>query len=189
MNNSAIVSTDLFYLRPLTRGDINNGWLKWVNDPNIAQHLTHSAFVDHASLESYLEASQPTSAYMFAICLCDGDQYIGNAKIGSINWIHRNATYGRIIGESTARGKGIGTEVLLALAYFAFFRLNLRRIYTGVSENNVASIASNKKAGAVVEGKLRNHFFTDGKYTDCISFGINREDLNESNWQNRISLV
>ena len=189
MRQNAVVTSRNFYLRPLLKDDIANGWLEWMRDSETTRYLSYSESVNPESLERYLQASQPPSHYMFAICLTSDDQYIGNAKIGSINWVHKNATYGRLIGVRPEAGKGIGTDVLKALAGFAFFRLNLHRIYTSVVDANVASIKSNEKAGARKEGVLRDHFLSGTTYIDCTSFSIIRTDVCRANWEKHFELL
>lgn len=189
MSQNAVVTSRDFYLRPLLKDDIVNGWLDWMRDSEATRFLSYSDSVNTESLENYLEASQPPSDYMFAICLTNGDHYIGNAKIGSINWAHKNATYGRLIGIRPAVGKGVGTEVLKALAGFAFFRLDLHRIYTSVVNTNIASIRSNEKAGARKEGVLRHHFLSGTTYIDCTSFSIIRTDVCRAEWEKRFQLL
>ena len=99
---------------------------------------------------------------MFAVCLLSNDQYIGNARLSSIDWENKRAAYGRLIGVTNLHGKGIGTEVLALLAYYAFNILKLNRIQTGVLSNNIASLKSNDKVGAVREGISRQFTYLDG---------------------------
>jgi [ribosomal protein S5]-alanine N-acetyltransferase len=188
MKKHAAVVADHFYLRPLTLEDIDDGWLDWMNDTNTTKFLTNTESINRASLVKYLESAQPPNTYMFAICQTQDNRYIGNAKIGSINWVHRHATYGRLIGDHSATGKGIGTGVIQALAGYAFFQLKLHRIYTSVANDNIASIRSNKRAGASIEGELKEHFFCGGRYLDCTSFSFLSTDFEKANWERHFQI-
>lgn len=183
-----IVSTNQIYFRPINIQDIDNGWLDWINDPAGNRFLDHKKPTRREDLLIYIEKSQPPTSYMFAVCLVDTDEYIGNARLGSIDWVNRHATYGRLIGNRSLRGRGIGTEILVLLAYYAFYKINLNRIYTGVVAKNVASIKSNQKAGAVLEGNARESSYINGVYEDNVLFGITKKDFCGKDWKNIITI-
>jgi len=174
-----VVCTKNIYLRPIESDDIGRGWLKWVNNPQSVKYLAYGK----PSTRRDLEASRPPDVYMFAVCLMEDDRYIGNARLSSVDWINRKASYGRLLGDEGFRGKGVGTEMLVLLAYYSFYRIGLNRIETGVVENNIASIRSNEKAGAIQEGLLRKSEFINGKYCNVVKFGMIRNDFDSTNWR------
>jgi|MGYP006418557151 [ribosomal protein S5]-alanine N-acetyltransferase len=178
-----IAATKKIYFRPITKEDIEGGWLDWINDRELNKYLVHKKPTIKEDLEKYLEESRPPSAYMFAICLRKDNKYIGNVRLSSIDWVNRRASYGRLIGNKNLQGMGIGTEVLILLAYYAFYHLNLNRIQTGVVSKNIGSIKSNKKAGAVNEGLIRKSEYIDGEYYDSLMFGMTIDDFNSTKWE------
>ncbi len=178
-----IVASKRIYFRPICTNDIDNGWLEWINDPVVNKYLVSRGPITRESLIQYLDDSKPPLVQMFAVCMIENDKYIGNARLSSIDWINRRANYGRLIGRHNLRGKGIGTEVLMLLSYYAFYHLNLNRIETGVFSINVASVRSNEKAGAVQEGILRKSEYINDVYEDIIRFGIIREDFEKTSWK------
>jgi len=178
-----IVASKQIYFRPICTNDIDNGWLEWVNDPIVNKYLVNRGPITRESIIQYLDDSKPPSVHMFAVCMIENDKYIGNVRLSSIDWINRRAAYGRLIGGRNLRGKGIGTEVLMLLSYYAFYHLNLNRIETGVISSNIASVRSNEKAGAVQEGILRQSAYVNGAYEDTIRFGITREDFEKTSWK------
>jgi RimJ/RimL family protein N-acetyltransferase len=179
-----IVSTDQIYFRPIVIEDIDKGWLDWINNPDSNKFLTHRKPTTKDELIQYLNMSKPPSVYMFAVCMQEDNRYIGNARLSSIDWINRKGAYGRLIGDCNLRGRGIGTEILILLAYYAFYHLNLNRIETGVVKKNIASIRSNEKAGAISEGILREHDYINGSYEDVVRFGILRSDFSKNQLSN-----
>ena len=181
-----IISTKQIYFRPINIHDIENGWLNWINNPDTNNFLVHKNPTRYEDLVEYLEKSQPPSVYMFAVCLVDNDKYIGNARLSSIDWINRHASYGRLIGSSDLRGKGIGTEILVLLAHYAFYNLNLHRISTGVVANSIASVRSNEKAGAIKEGLSREESYINGAYENSVMFGMMRKDFEKTELNNII---
>ncbi len=185
----AIVSGKNIYLRAMSLEDIDNGWLEWINAPQSNRYLLTKAPVTKDNLIQYIKNSTPPNAYMFAVCLNDNDKYIGNGRISSVDWINRKASYGRLIGVTDIRGKGIGTELLVLLAYYSFYYLNLNRIETGVVKKNLASIRSNEKAGSIQEGVSRSSQFVNGEYEDVVKFGFTRKVFDKTNWKDIVCTV
>ena len=54
--------------------------------------------------------------------------------------------------------------------------LNLNRIFLNVFENNPRAIRAYEKAGFVLEGRLRQAEFKDGKYIDILVMSILKDD-------------
>ena len=59
---------------------------------------------------------------------------------------------------------------------YAFLKLGMNRIATGVVISNEASLNSNDKAGMTREGVQREALWKDGKFQDVISFAMTRAD-------------
>ena len=148
--NPVVIKGKNILFRMITLDNIQNGWLDWINDAKLTQYLEVSEPISKEYLVEYLERSQPPKVYMFAIYDNQTDEYIGNARLSSIDYEKSESAYGRLIGNSDYHGKGLGTEVLSLLSKFAFNKLGLKKIYTGVNSKNIASIKSNIKAGASI---------------------------------------
>ncbi len=73
--------------------------------------------------------------------------------------------------------KGCGTETLRLLQDYAFNKLNLNSIWTGVSERNIASIKSNLKAGMKKVGNFPESIFYSGKLVNMICFCITKKQF------------
>lgn len=190
----ALVFGDNVHLRPIEREDIDKGWLDWINDRTIQRHLASTLPNTRESLEGYWAASQPPNATMFAICLNDDNTYIGNGRLSEIDWINRRCKYGRIIGDSKHRGRGLGSEALVLLLRYGFHDLGMNRIFTSVTIENEASLASNDKVGMVREGILRQDIWHNGRFLDTVYLAMLREDFDRlhgdpDDWQQRDAAV
>lgn len=163
------------YLRPLERSDIDGGWHDWINDCTINGNLISPFPANHGSLERYFDGSQGADTVMFAICERATDAYIGNARLGSIDWVHRTATYGRLLGPR--RGHGLGSEALILLLRFGFHFIGLNRIWSTCWVGNEPSLRSNDKIGMTREGTLRQYVYKDGAFQDVIALAMLREDF------------
>lgn len=176
-----LVSTRRIYFRAIDEGDIDNGWLNWINDPAINKYLNYKKNVARTDLVQYLQESNAQSNYLLATCLSETNKYIGNARLHSIDWETKRASYGRLIGNGDFRGRGIGTEMLILLAYFSFYSLGLNKIGTGVIEKNVSSVRSNENAGAIREG-IETQYIS-GKFETNVIFGMTKSGFDRTAWK------
>ena len=135
------------YLRPIKENDINNGWLKWINDPELRYNLFGVFPVSEKDLKNYFSTQKLPHSVMFAICENKSKKYIGNIRLSKIDYINKRCTYGRLIGDKNFRGKGVGTEALVLALKYGFENLGLNKIYTLVTAENLSSIKSNLKPG------------------------------------------
>ena len=166
---------EMIYFTPLDE-DVDENYLKWINDREIINYLETGYFpMSRQEIVKYVKTinSNPNYAF-FAIIEKKTKNYIGNAKLGPIDWINRSSEYGRIIGEKSAHGKGYGKDVAKLLLYYGFMILNLNKITAGAVADNIASIKSNEKIGLEIEGNLKEQNYHNGMYKDVIRMGITR---------------
>ena len=114
---------------------------------------------------------------MFAICDIENDKHIGNARLSQIDWVHRVALYGRLIGPAEYRGSGYGTDALIQLLRFGFHHIGLNRIWSAAVTDNEISLGSNDKVGMTREGILRQFCFINGEFVDVVALSMLREDF------------
>lgn len=175
---SAFIEGERLYLRGLTLDDASEKYLGWMHDPAVMQYL-ESRFYPHSleSLRDFISQMQHDRNNVFlAMVLKDGDRHIGNIKLGPINWIHRFADIGLLIGEKDCWGKGYGTEAIRLLTHYAFNILNLHHLTAGCYSTNQGSARAFLKAGWQQEGLRPSYFFCNGSYVDEILLGITRPD-------------
>jgi [ribosomal protein S5]-alanine N-acetyltransferase len=102
----------------------------------------------------------------------EDDKHIGNITLQEIDWVHRRAYLGYLVGEVEFSGRGIATD--------GFNKLNLARIWTFISSGNGASLRVAEKAGLKQEGLLRGHSLRKGQRLDSIVVGVLRDEwMNE----------
>jgi RimJ/RimL family protein N-acetyltransferase len=166
------------YLRSLQREDLSEKYLAWLNHPDINRYLESGIFPStKESLERFYEGiSQSKDQVILAIVDKKTNRHIGNVKLGPINWIHRKATLGILIGEKQFWGKGICEEVTRLMVEYGFSRLNLNRIDLGVYAEHKAAIHSYEKVGFKVEGRLREDLFHEGQFKDRLWMGLLRSE-------------
>lgn len=149
---------------------------KWVNNAEITKYLSHIFLYPHTlnASENYLNSILDGSSSMkgFIIANKGTEEYIGQIDLINIDWVNRVGTLGIVIGNVEKLSRGYGTEAIKLIQYFAFNRLNLHKIDLEVRAYNERAIRCYKKCGFKEEGRIRENFFIDGKYTDTLFMGI-----------------
>jgi RimJ/RimL family protein N-acetyltransferase len=114
----------------------------------------------------------------FAIEARQGEAWalVGSCSLFDFDDIARNAELGIMIGERSQWGLGLGTDAMRALLDHGFDTLNLRRIYLRVLAFNERAIRLYEKLGFEHEGRLREHVFARGQYSDTLIMGMMRDN-------------
>jgi len=168
----------LVYLRPLEREDLNERYLGWLNDPDVTRFMETGIFPTTRDelLHFWERVTASPNDVIFAVADAEDDAHIGNVKLGPINWVHRVAEFGIMIGDKSRWGGGRGREATRLTVSYAFEELNLRKITLGVLEGNEAARKAYEKVGFVVEGRQREQVVRGGRTLDRIVMGLLRDE-------------
>lgn len=165
-------------LIPFKEEFITEKYLYWLSDVEVTKYLDVSNYHQTKdTITKYIDRFNNSENYIFAIVIKEINNHIGNITLQNINWVHKFATEGIMIGDKKYWKDGYGTEARSLLLEFAFNDLNLNRIVSSAFVDNVAGLKSNSKLGYKEEGLLRNHMILDGQYSDVIQQGILKEDF------------
>ena len=151
---------------------------KWINDPEVSDRLGVLWFPFNLEKErEWVEKNAIPDDYRknFTIVTKNGKP-IGNISLMEIDYTHRCATLGIMIGEKNYWDRGYGTDAMKTLLEFSFNTLGLHRIELRTLELNKRADACYKKCGFKMEGRKRKHWFYEGKYYDDLLMSILRED-------------
>jgi RimJ/RimL family protein N-acetyltransferase len=110
---------------------------------------------ERARIAERIQARAKGTAFAFVVFdLGDGD-VLGRC---GINFITRGPAFGNVgyWVRTSRRGQGIAPAAVRQLARFGFERVGLVRLELVIDVDNTASIRVAEKAGAVLEGVLRN---------------------------------
>lgn len=118
-------------------------------------------------------ASRPSSEFNYLIVLKDG-RAVGMLALIGVHPVNRHAETARfLIGDEDAvRGVPAAVEAMKLLYGLAFDMLGLHRIYGTVSEDNALMVKWQKYLGMREEGRMRDHYFLDGRFQDAIVLGL-----------------
>jgi RimJ/RimL family protein N-acetyltransferase len=148
-------------LRPFGRSDFAR-LIGWVKSPEFLVQWAGPAFtfpLDAAQLERHLQTSEGPQPLRKIFKAVDGDTgaVVGHIELGQIDLHNRSATLSRVlVGESAARGKSLGTQMVRQALEVGFGELGLHRISLLVFDFNAAAIACYEKVGFLKEGRLRD---------------------------------
>ena len=156
------------YLRKLVESDINDRYLNSFRDKNVIYFLeVDGEKLTQQSVINYInEGSNSKEYFMYAICLSENNQHIGNVKIGPIDYKHMRSDLVTVLWDVEHWGKGIATEAIKEGNKIAFEVYNIRKLNGGIYENNIGSINAYIKAGWFIEANLKDHYILNGKYLD-----------------------
>jgi RimJ/RimL family protein N-acetyltransferase/methionyl-tRNA formyltransferase len=187
------LTKDKVSLRRLTAQDVSLEYVGWLNNPKVnryleCRHTKHSI----ESTKKYVSdlCSDSSNQLLLGIFLsCDGKQ-IGTIKIGPINWKHRHASVGLMIGEMEVWGMGYGTESIRLITAYALGDLGLDSLNAGCYAENTGSYKSFLKAGWEVTGCLKGHWLNDlGKRSDQMLLSAQKKSLDDTSSAKGVSLI
>ena len=122
------------------------------NDAQMEDLVVGWAFpVSRYAQEKWLEKHYDDQNSFRFVIETEADGPIGIATLTNIDWKNRRATHGIKLSSNEHRGKGVGTDAVMALMRYAFDELGLHRLDSSWFETNAASIALYKK---VLEGNI-----------------------------------
>lgn len=145
---------------------------KWL--PNLNDELTLD------SVRAYI-AGQPRlwtqgEAYNFVIVDGKNGRILGGCGLTTIHPLHRYANlYYWVRSRST--GRGVATRAVRMLSGFALHETGLQRVEIVVAVGNEASKRVAEKAGAHLEGVLRQRLRDGERNRDAYMFSLIKSDL------------
>ncbi len=158
-------------LRPLEKEDLR-----------FVHHLDNNASIMRywfeEPYESFLELSDLYDKHIhdknerrFILQTTENKEPIGLVELVEIDYTHRRAEFQIIIAPSN-QGKGYARVATKLAMDYAFYTLNLYKLYLVVDEANEKAVHIYTKLGFTVEGVLRHEFFSAGAYRNAIRMCI-----------------
>lgn len=160
-------------LRELEAEDITDDMMEWFQDMELMRFYTNSGRrIDRDALSQAIRTGKENGDnYTLGIYHNESGCLIGTVKLGHINWRHRISDLATLIGDRRFYGKGLASEAVALGTRVAFEQLDLRALHTSMYMSNVASIKAYRKAGWIIEGRIKGYYIVDGKPEDQILEG------------------
>lgn len=154
--------TDEDGLYALNSDDRVTRWLSYDSRTREQTRTALTGILDRARQE-------PRTEYYLAFSLPGSDQVIGAARLGLTGV--KAAKLGFLV-HADRWGKGYATDAARAMITFGFRDLDLHRISAAIGPENAGSIAVVERLGFQLEGRLRDHVFTNGAWRDSILYSL-----------------
>ncbi len=121
-------------------------------------------------IEKMLKEELAKSHLYASVSLKSNNKVIATVMI--FNFDH-NASHAEIgyVFHQDYWGKGYCTEAVSLISNFAFNTLKLHKLHARVADENIGSSKVLEKNGFELEGRLRDHYFIENKYYDCLLYG------------------
>jgi len=155
------ILTPRLLLRTLQSKDAAGPYSRWMHDTEVLRFLEvrHRPPADASGLQHFIAtANNDPATLLLGICLRDDGRHIGNIKLGPVDRHNLRGDIGFLIGERDARGLGLASEAISAVAIHAFGPLGLGKVTAGCHRANVGSARALEKAGFTHEATLRAHW-------------------------------
>jgi RimJ/RimL family protein N-acetyltransferase len=151
-----------------------------LNDPEMENFVVGWAFPisEFQQEQWYLNHIEDRHNLRFIVETVD-DGPLGIATLTDIDWKNRCAMHGMKLANKSHRGRGIGTDTVMALMRYAFDELQLHRLDGCWFDENTASKNMYLKCGWKVEGCKRAYIYKQGHYRDLMETGILASDYYE----------
>lgn len=162
-------------LRPILEKDLPFIML-WINDPEVTQYLTAHMPMMESEERQWLEGLPRAKPHHVVVAIEVDGVFIGTMGLHNIDFRHRHATTGALIGNKAYWGKGYGSEAKMLLLDYAFNELGLHKICSRVIAFNERSVRYSLRCGYHEEARLRKHNFAKGKYWDEVCLAVFRKD-------------
>ena len=176
MEKDKFIDLGEIYLRGLTGSDLQGNWYKWFNDTEVTKFqnkgIVPNTFEKQKDYYEYLTKSHED--IVLAIIHDEDDTHFGNIGLHKIDYIHRHADVGIILGERKYWNRGYATRCIEAIRDYSFKTLNLHRLTAYIMNDNISSYKAFLKAGFKKEGIMSEFFYKNGKYVDITVVGCVR---------------
>ncbi|HEX9015031.1 MAG TPA: GNAT family protein [Chloroflexota bacterium] len=152
------------------RRDLLPTYTRWINDLEVTRTLSihPGPYTAEQEEQWYERASRTENTVDFTIYERSTMRPIGNTGFHNVDFFHRSAEFGILIGEKDCWGKGYGTEATILVLRYGFQYLNLHSIMLHVHAYNERGIRAYRRAGFKEAGRLRECHALGGKMHDLL---------------------
>ncbi len=155
--------------------DMEKVW-QWMNDPEVTNFLlTLSPMSWAAEKEYFSKVGLDPNHKKFAIEDKATGEFIGMMDLSRINFLHRYATTGSVIGNKDYWRKGFGTDAKMLVLNYAFNTLNLKNVFSEVYDFNKRSLGALKNTGYKIVGRQKKCIFCNGEWRDRILLCVTKK--------------
>lgn len=163
-------------LKPLQKEDLELV-RTWRNSEEVNKYMYSDVNLTIEDQTKWYEKVKNDTSSRYWIIEYDGIP-LGLANIVNINNVFNSCDWAFYLGDSSIRGKGIGSKVEYNVISYVFEHLNLNKLNCEVFTFNDSVIKMHEKFGFRREAYYRQHCYKNGKYHDVIRLGLLKDEWN-----------
>lgn len=147
----------------------------WRNMPEVSAYMYSEEHISEQHHKKWFSAvmDDPASEYWV---IEHNKKPLGLASITKVDYTLKSCYWAFYLGESAARGAGVGTGVELFIINHVFQNLGLNKLRCEVFTFNEKVIKMHEKFGFRREGYYREHCPKNGEFKDVVGLALLRKD-------------
>lgn len=174
---------EMIRLEPLELEDLKYV-RSWLTDPDITHHWGNFRGYSEQQIGDWYKLQAESDKHVrWRVTL--GETVIGMTVIEDIDWIHRHAETGIMIGDRSAWERGCASEAIHLRTQYAFEELGLERLGSISMSENIPMHVVLAKAGYRQVGRMQRYFYRHGAWHDAVIFELLRDEWLARADQNR----
>jgi [ribosomal protein S5]-alanine N-acetyltransferase len=145
---------------------------RWINDEE--SNVTRGLYLptSHVACEAFVGDLMKQSSEKISFSIAVKNKSIGFIFLRNVCHRSRRAEVSLYIGEKLQWKKGYGSDALAALIRFAFYDLNLHRLWLECDPRHERIVRAYEKLGFKREGTLKESYFRDGEFRDTLILAL-----------------
>lgn len=151
-------------LRPPTLEEAET-YYKWMASPELSEFLVPPPEIHEGIGAKWLEEVK-TCKTQIAWAIFGGGKHVGFTRLYSIDWVHRRAWGGTMLGERASFDQGFGTEAVNLRNEFTFCKTSIEKVQVQTFAENQRSREWMEKLGYRQYGLTRQEFLHEDQWHD-----------------------
>jgi ribosomal-protein-alanine N-acetyltransferase len=189
-----IVKGERLYLKEIEISEIDDKVMSWFENDELMKYYTNSKnkISKTVLIDAILKGKEQGNVITYGIYTLSNVTLIGTIKLGPINFNQKTSDLVVLIGNKDYLGKGYSVDAIKLGNELAFKYYDLRKLYGGIYISNIPSIKAYRRAGWLVEGRLKGFYYSENKNEDRLLVGcfnpnyFTEQEMNEiKNNENR----
>jgi ribosomal-protein-alanine N-acetyltransferase len=168
------IRTGRLLLRKILPGD-EEAVFGWTGDPEVCRYERwqrhESVGYTAGYVREVVREYKSDQSYHWGIQL--GDELIGAIRLMNVSDVDQKATM-KLDLRRDCWSKGYATEAVRAVLHYVLLEVGLNRIESFHSVNDPAAGRVLEKAGMILEGRAREHYFSNSGFQDSNLYAVTR---------------
>ncbi|HHV76125.1 MAG TPA: UDP-4-amino-4,6-dideoxy-N-acetyl-beta-L-altrosamine N-acetyltransferase [Syntrophothermus lipocalidus] len=145
--------------------------MRWRTLPEVTRYMFTDPILTLEQQKKWYERVSHNPSFRYWVINCDNED-IGVLNLYDLDMTNRRCSWAYYIGENAYQGKGIASILEYNVYEYAFYRLDLNKVWSEVLSWNTRVIEIHQRFGCEIEGILREHVIKNGQKMDVVRLGL-----------------